>query len=434
MVAKSVFISHISEEAEYAKLLKEMIQGDFLDLVEGFASSDLGCIGAGENWLAAVEGAMRKAKAVIVLCSKSSVRRPWVQFEVGAAWMRGIRIVPVCHSGMKLGELEMPLSLCQGIELPTERGIEKLYEGIARILEIKRQPRPRDLAQRLAEMAAIEERLRRIGEQQFERFIDIVVPPPGRLDADTIPDNALVETRGASLQIFGFLHDTRLTWREIVRAARNQPDTRWLRELQCSIALASKNEQFRPVQAVYHTESGSYQPHLSKKEVLPDGSIRFHVHFIDTVVARLSEVQNEFGTLATMLRLGLRFRYEVIERFARLVKARSDVVAPLRDAVETIENDVHSRGAEQMDRDSVLALFDSDDDLARMAKVLEDWDGVRRELFCDEPRPSREAVVGILARMRTMNYDFMTLGTRRYHELVATRWREPGAARELHAA
>src|SRR4051794_19981978 len=32
MATKSLFVSHISEEAEYAALLKEMIQSDFLEL------------------------------------------------------------------------------------------------------------------------------------------------------------------------------------------------------------------------------------------------------------------------------------------------------------------------------------------------------------------------------------------------------------------
>ena len=85
MAIKSLFISHISEEAEVAGLLKGMLQKDFGGVVTCFASSDIGCIGAGENWLVAIERAMDRAKAVIVLCSKASMRRPWVQFEIGAA-------------------------------------------------------------------------------------------------------------------------------------------------------------------------------------------------------------------------------------------------------------------------------------------------------------------------------------------------------------
>jgi hypothetical protein len=360
MVTKSLFVSHISEEAEYAALLKEMIQSDFLELAKCFTSSDIGSIGAGENWLTAVERAMTEAKAVIVLCSKASVHRPWVQFEVGAAWMKGVPVIPVCHSGMKIGELQMPLSLRQGVELPTERGIAQLYEGIARILKMARPPKPSDLADRLNRMKDIEDRLKVGAVQQFELFLDIVLAPPGQLEGETIPDDAVVESTGDSLQLFGFLEGTRLTWRDIVRKAQKTPDTRWLRELQRSIALASNNERFRPVQAVYHTQNGSYQPQLSKKEVRIDGSTRFHVHFVDTVVAPLSEVQNDFGMLATLLRLGLRFRYEVIERFQKLSRCR------------------HRRQRDAMRRDRQAALRGGRDHRERRTFAWRREDGSRR--------------------------------------------------------
>ena len=439
MVAKSLFVSHISEEAEYAALLKEMIQSDFLELARCFTSSDIGSIGAGENWLTAVERAMSEAKAVIVLCSKASVHRPWVQFEVGAAWMKDIPVIPVCHSGLKTGDLQMPLSLRQGVELPTERGIAQLYEGVAKLLKMTRPPKPSNLADRLRQMKEIETRLSTNAVQQFELFLDIVLAPPGRLQGETIPDDAVVESEGASLELFGFLEGAALTWRDIVRKAQKTPDTRWLRELQRSIALASNNERFRPVQAVYHTTTGSYQPQLSKKEIRVDGSSRFHVHFVATVVAPLSEVQNDFGMLATLLRLGLRFRYEVIERFQKLARARSggaglgirrDAVKQLREAIEIIENDALSRGAEQMDRDAVIGLFDSAED--------QEDDGRSAGLVGRHPqgallhRPSalREDLARVLARMRSINYSFMKLGTRRFHELVKTRWAEPVPVRE----
>jgi hypothetical protein len=437
-----LFISHISEEAEYAALLKKMIQEDFLGLVKCFTSSDIGGIGAGANWLTAVEDALAKAKVVLVLCSKASVDRPWVQFEVGAAWMRKVPVVPVCHSELKLSQLEMPLSLRQGLELPTERGVAQLYDGIARVLEIELTPQPANLAARLREMREIEERLKTNEVHQFDLFIEVVLPPPGRLAEETVPDEAVVECAGPSLHLFGFLEGKRLTWRDIVRKAQKTPDTRWLRQLQRCIAQASNNERFRPVQAIYHTEAGSYQPQLSKREVRSDGSSRFHVHFVDTVVAPLSEVQNEFGTLATLLRLGLRFRYEVIERFQRCAKhaglasrqALVGAVKPLRDAIETIEYDALSRGAERIDRDAVMALFDSDEDQATMADVMDAWEEAREVLFRDDPPPAADELVRAIASIRALNHTFMTLGTRRYHELVKARWGEPVVRRELHAA
>jgi len=434
MDAQSVFVSHISEEGEIAGLVKTMLQEDFLGNLKGFTSSDIGSIGAGENWLTAIERAMSEAKAVIVLCSKASVNRPWVQFEVGAAWMKGVPIIPVCHSGMKVDELQMPLSLRQGLELGSEKGLTRLYDGVAKALGIDQPPQLADLPERTRKLKEIEDRFRLSQVQQFEIFMDVILPSPGHLERETIPDDTPIELGETALRLFGFLSGAGLTWRKIVSAAQKTPDTRWLRQLQQCIYLASNNEVFRPVQAVYHTEGGSYQPQLAKKEVNANGTTRFHVHFVDTVVAPLTEVQNEFGLLATLLRLGLRFRYEVIERFQKLERpvriagASNSLEAPLkqmRDAIEVIEYDALSRGAQKMDRDAVMALFERKDDHEIMAEAQDSWDEARALLFRDDPPLSMPEVIDVLRRMRQINFRFMKIGTRRFNEMVIKRWDTP---------
>jgi hypothetical protein len=429
-----LFVSHISEEAELAALLKESMESDFLGLVNFFTSSDIGSIAAGEDWLAAVKKAMADAEAVIVLCSKAAVQRPWVHFEVGAAWMKGVPIIPVCHSGMAVTDLQMPLSTRQGIELGTERGIERLYQGIAKALKLKQVPRPNNLPTLVRRIEELEARFVLAQPQQFERYIDIVVPPPGCLQSAHIPDDAPIESDAVSLQLFGFIPGADRTWKDIARRANRTPDTRWLTQLQHCIHLASKNEVFHPVQAIYHTEQASYQPQLAKKEGLPGGACRYHVHFVETVVAPLSEVDNDFGLLATLLRLGLRFRYEVIERFRRQVRMSNptpngdqsalDMLLKLRSAVEVIENDALSRGAENIDRDAVAQLFNRTEDQDEMDDIQSSWDLARAMLFRTEPPPTLQEVSQVIKQMRQINYRFMTLGTRRFHEMVCTDWRD----------
>ena len=428
MSATSLFVSHISEEAEVARLLREMLEEDFLHMVKFFTSSEIGSIGAGEEWLGAVRGAMDQASIVLVLCSRASVHRPWVQFEVGAAWMKGVPIVPVCHSGLHVTDLQMPLSLRQAVELGTLAGLERLYAAIAKELGLPRTPPVRDAAAKLERIAAVEQRFRNARLQQFERFFDIVIPPPGRLAGEQIPDDARVESNAESLGLFGLFEGSHWTWRDIVRAARRTPDTRWLAQLQKSVYLASNDLRFRPMQAIYHTEDGSYQPQLSKKEVGADGESRFHVHLVDTVVQPLAEVENDFGLLATLLRLGLRFRYEVIEKF-RKPAAGASAAAPvdervrrLREAVETIECDALSRGAQNIDRDSVVELFDDPADQDAILAVQQQWDEARALLFRDAPPHDRQSLAQVLRQMRELNYRFMTLGTRRFHEMVREHW------------
>lgn len=130
----NIFISHISTETELAQVLKDHLERDFLSLLDIFVSSDAETIQAGSRWLDAVDMALKNADLQIVLCSRESVGRPWVNFEAGAVWLRGIPVIPLCHSGMKPRDLPIPLSMLQGIECSDPAGLSKLYSDVAKIL------------------------------------------------------------------------------------------------------------------------------------------------------------------------------------------------------------------------------------------------------------------------------------------------------------
>src|SRR5262245_44800720 len=123
MKPTTLFVSHISTEAPIAALLKKIIADDFIRIVDLFASSDVTGIQAGDAWLDAIKTAIADSAAVLVLCSGTSIHRPWVQFEIGAAWATGKRIIPVCHSGMTMADLPMPLSSLEALELGTAAGV-----------------------------------------------------------------------------------------------------------------------------------------------------------------------------------------------------------------------------------------------------------------------------------------------------------------------
>jgi len=133
-MAERAFISHISEEATTAATLKKVLNKDFLRMLEVFVSSDGESIAAGDAWLESIEEALQKSSLMLVLCSPVSIRRPWINFEAGAAWMRKVPIVPLCHGGLKPGDLQAPLSFREGVLLSDERGLQRLYSRVAKVL------------------------------------------------------------------------------------------------------------------------------------------------------------------------------------------------------------------------------------------------------------------------------------------------------------
>ncbi len=134
MVGSKVFISHITEEAELAGILKQHLLEDFLGLIDIFVSSDSTSITLGNIWMIDIDNALKTAQIEIILCSKESVKRPWINFEAGAGWIKGIPIVPICHSGLQLADLPIPLNMLQAIQANQESGLEKLYLLLAQKL------------------------------------------------------------------------------------------------------------------------------------------------------------------------------------------------------------------------------------------------------------------------------------------------------------
>lgn len=129
-----VFISHVHEESGLASVLKRHIAKDFLGMIDVFVSSDSMSVSLGSKWLNEVDKALGRAKVELILCSHESVRRPWVNFEAGAGWVRGIPVVPICHTGMRPVDLPIPLNMLQGVEASDADDLRKTYALLAKQL------------------------------------------------------------------------------------------------------------------------------------------------------------------------------------------------------------------------------------------------------------------------------------------------------------
>jgi hypothetical protein len=131
-MAKSVFISHVSAEAPVAEALKSWLE-QALPGVTAFASSV--DIALGAAWLGQIEKSLDSADAVLVLCSRWSVARPWVNFESGAGWGRGKPVVPLCHGSMKAENLPDLFQSLQGQNIQNAWDCRGLIERMGRELD-----------------------------------------------------------------------------------------------------------------------------------------------------------------------------------------------------------------------------------------------------------------------------------------------------------
>ncbi len=129
-----VFISHITEESSIALAFRDVIQDAFLGLFEVFVSSDQGSIRTGDHWLDKISEALKTCVIEFVLCSPTSITRPWINFEAGAGWVRGIPVVPLCHSGLTPNRLPIPLNMLQGATATAPKELVALIPRLAGVI------------------------------------------------------------------------------------------------------------------------------------------------------------------------------------------------------------------------------------------------------------------------------------------------------------
>lgn len=139
-MSKLIFISHIHEETEAAQAIQRCIEDEFSGFVDVFVSSDGKSIPPGANFLKRIEDALINCAGAVYLISPVSVKRNWINFELGAVWVRNslstrnsgpeIPTIPVCHSGMTPSSLPMPLSNLNAITGNNASQLELAFKSI----------------------------------------------------------------------------------------------------------------------------------------------------------------------------------------------------------------------------------------------------------------------------------------------------------------
>lgn len=127
-----MFISHITEEKDLAISLKELIEQSFLGMMDVFVSSDENSVSSGERWLDNITDALGKCSIELILCSPVSIKRPWINFEAGAGWIRKIPVIPLCHSGMEVNKLPIPLNLLQAVKITEIPSLKLIFPVLAK--------------------------------------------------------------------------------------------------------------------------------------------------------------------------------------------------------------------------------------------------------------------------------------------------------------
>lgn len=139
-----IFVSHAAIDYEIAARFKQDIERNFLGLCKLFVSSDLDSLQGGGEWMQEIKQNLSEAKIFIGLLSPVALSRPWIYTEFGAGWIRNIPTISICHSGLDKGQLPIPLSHFQALNLTDKVHLEHLYGQISQAIGCQKPERSLD--------------------------------------------------------------------------------------------------------------------------------------------------------------------------------------------------------------------------------------------------------------------------------------------------
>lgn len=128
-----IFVSHIHEEKEVAIGFKTLMEDRFLGIFTVFVTSAPEDNAPGDNWLTNIETALTDCSMLVLICSPYSIGRPWLNFEAGAAWVRRIPAIPLCHSNLTPSQLPLPLKLLNGVSATNPDELSIIIPRFAKI-------------------------------------------------------------------------------------------------------------------------------------------------------------------------------------------------------------------------------------------------------------------------------------------------------------
>lgn len=127
-----VFVSHTSDEAAIASFLGDFVKKAFLGQISIFVSDNIEHLTPGKRWLEMIEEALNSSQVILLLCSPSSLTRPWINFEAGCGWIKKLKIIPICHSGLVPVKLPFPINTYQGLTLEDGNFCQNLIKSLVK--------------------------------------------------------------------------------------------------------------------------------------------------------------------------------------------------------------------------------------------------------------------------------------------------------------
>jgi len=426
-----VFFSYKKVDERAATAIVEVLKENSADKLEitymaGFTEQF-----AGQRWRDQISKGVRSANWFILLLPDPSDELDWCLFETGlfeAQLTSADRLICLHHPDT---EVPHPIQGYQAIAatLPeAEKFLRMVFVGddpvpglrpINRAIE-KRVP---ELARRLVD--AIRVPKRRLNREVFEPWIEMSLVDATQLKNKEDLDSASIDSANAeALELFGFRVCPKTFAKLREEIEEKHGDGRWREELFHVLRKIANGNTFSPIQAVFQSQNGkTYRPiAIAIDRAGPNGPVQtYHITFAEDVTTTdMAAMPRKLALLATLLRFTFRFRWEVLEPFARGPLNDADV-AHLDISLKRIKVDWESRGT--IDQSQIMDLF-TVEQRKSTEEMFKAWSRLRNpeqtgELDIAIKNKDGQSIPALLSAMLPANQQFLEMAAERFATMVA---------------
>jgi hypothetical protein len=425
-----VFFSYKTKDAPAAQVVVSVLRESSADKLEITYQGEFTQEIAGRQWREQIRDGVRRANWFILLLPDPSDELDWCLYETGlfeAQLTSADRLICLHHPD---SAIPSPIEGYHAVAATIPE-----MEKFLRMVYLEEGPIPglppinRSIDHRIPELAgriveAIRAPKRKLQRDVFEPWIELRLEEAGALKSKEGLDSAtIVEANKEALDLFGF-RQLKGTFGELRSTiVEGQGDGRWREELFHVIRKIAQGRTFNPIQAVFQSPDGKiYRPvALAVDRSGQDGPVQtYHLTFAEEVTASdTSVIPTELSMLGTLLRFTFRFRWEVLERFAKGPLSADDIER-LEINLTRITVDWESRGA--MDEADIPKLF-AGTQAARLQEMTTAWYRLRNrektgELDIAIEQKDGEKIPKLLAGILPLNQEFLEMAADRFAEMV----------------
>jgi TIR domain len=137
-----LFISHVTSDGEPSRILQQALDDRFLGALRFFNTDDRQSLRPGDHWFSSILDALRQCEVLLAVFSPDGLRSPWVNFESGAAWLRGALVIPCCAGQVRKDNLPAPYNSLQAINLDSSNDLALLIRRVAEKIGLRTPEQP----------------------------------------------------------------------------------------------------------------------------------------------------------------------------------------------------------------------------------------------------------------------------------------------------